>query len=156
MSIEHWIDAVVAVAGSVASHRGGTVRAYRIAAKAEIPEALSTFPCAIVYPEKSLRLDYSAGGACIEIWQVKGLFYLFADNKKSNLPDLIRYFSKIRDATLARPTLGGLVDHFTFGEDGMTLVELNYEVEGPPRHGIEVTWQVKQNVTGEVNFGSAE
>lgn len=154
MAVESWIDAVVAVAGNVLSHKSNRkVRAFRVAERGEIPEALSEFPCAVVYPVKTKSLQYSQGGPCKEIWEVKGEFYLFADNKKSNLPELIRYFGRIRNATLASMTLGGLVDHFIFGEGGMALVEMTYETDGPPRHGIEVTWEVKADVRDELTFG---
>lgn len=154
MAIENWIDAVVAVAGNVASHKGGKVRAYRVAMKGEIPEALSVFPCAVVYPTRALSLQYSMGGPCIEVWEVRGEFYLFPDNKKSNLPELVRYFARIRDATLASLTLGGIVEHFSFGEEPMSLVEMTYEVDSAPRHGIAVNWVVKSSVSGEVTIGA--
>jgi hypothetical protein len=153
MAVENWIDEVVRVAGSVESHKGGTVKAFRIASKAEIPEALSVFPCAVVYPTRTKSLQYSMGGPCKEIWEVKGEFYLFPDTKKSNLPELIRYFTRIRKATLASMTLGGLVDHFIFSVEGMALALLTYEADGPERHGIAVTWEVKSDVTGEVTIG---
>jgi hypothetical protein len=156
VAIEQWIDAVVAVAGSVASHKGGTVKAYKLAGKGEVPEALSVFPCAIVYPPRIKSAQYSMGGPCKEIWEVKGLFYLFPDTKKSNFPELVRYFTRIRTATLAAMQLGGLVDHFRFSPDGdlMTMGALAYEVDQPERHVIEVTWEVKSDVTAELTFGS--
>ncbi len=154
MSVENWIDAVVAVAGNVASHTSSKfVRAYKVAAKGEIPEALSTYPCAIVYPTRLKSAQYSAGGVCVEIWEVRGEFYLFPDKKKSNLPELVRYFGKIRDATLASLTLGGLVDHFQFAEEPMSLVVMSYEADSAERHGIVALWEVKVNVGSEVTVG---
>lgn len=154
MAIEDWIDEVVKVAGSVASHTGGFVRAYRIASKSEIPEALSAFPCAIVYATHPTSLQLSEGGPCKEIWAVRGEFYCFSDVKKTNLPELIRYFSKIRDATLLKRKLGGMVDYFTFAEEEpMFLAEMTYEKDGSPHHGIAVNWIVKSDVGGELTFG---
>lgn len=136
----------------MASHKGGTVKAYRIAGKAELPEALATYPCAIVYAPRLKSAQYSAS-ICKEIWEVRGEFYLFADTKKSNLAELTRYFRRIRDASCAAATLGGRVDHFRFAEgDPMTLVSLAYEVDGPERHGIVALWEVKEDVTAEVNI----
>jgi hypothetical protein len=151
MAIESWIDAVVAVAGSVVSHKGGTVKSFRVAGKAEVPEALSVFPCAIVYAPRMKAAQYSAS-ICKEIWEVRGEFYLFPDTKKSNLPELIRYYTRIRDAVCAAATLGGLVDHFRFAEgEPMSMVTLAYEVDQPERHGIVAIWEVKSDVTSEVN-----
>jgi hypothetical protein len=155
MAIEQWIDAVVAVAGSVVSHRGGTVRAFQVAAKGEIPDALSVFPCAVVYAPRIKSAQYSMGGPCKELWEVNGYFYLFADTKKSNIPEVIRYYKRIRTATLAKMTLGGLVDHFIFSPDGdpMVMGALAYEADQPERHVIEVTWEVKSDVTAELTVG---
>jgi hypothetical protein len=151
MAIEGWIDAVVAVAGSVASHKGGYVKAYRVASKGEIPEALSVFPCAVVYAPRMLSAQYSMGGPCKEIFEVKGYFYLFPDTKKTNIPELVRYFGRIRNATLAAMTLGGLVDHFRLAQaDPMVMGALAYEVDQAERHVIEVTWEVKSDVTAEL------
>lgn len=154
MAIESWIDSVVAVAGSVVSHRGGTVKAYRVASKAEVPEALSVFPCAVVYAPRMMSAQYSMGGPCKEIFEVKMLFYVFPDTKKSNIPDLVRYYRRIRDAVLASMTLGGRVDHCRFAEaDPMVMGTVAYEVDTPERHVIEVTLEVKSDVTAEVTVG---
>mgnify|MGYP000642789642 CR=1 FL=1 len=153
MAPERWIDAVVGVMSGIASHRGGKLRVYRVAGKAEIPEGLSEFPCAVIYPTRIKSAQYSLGGPCKELWEVRGEFYLFPDTKKSNLPELIRYFRKIRDATLKSMTLGGLVDHFVFSESPMELVSMTYETDGPERHGIVALWEVKEDVTGEISAG---
>ena len=154
MAVELWIDEVVKVAGNVASHKSGRkVRAYRIASKPEVPEAVSEFPSALVYPTRLISAQYSMGGPCKEIWEVKGMFYLFPDNKKTNLPDAVRYFTRIRNATLASLTLGGKVDHFVFAPEPMTLVEIEEVIDGPKRQAIEVTWEVKSDVTNEVTIG---
>jgi hypothetical protein len=155
MAIENWIDAVVDVAGSVESHvKGRKVKAYKVASKAEIPEALTVYPCAIVYAPRMKSAQYSMGGPCKELWEVRGTFYIFSDTKKSNIPELIRYFSRIRTATLASLTLGGLVDHFCFAEaDPMVMGTLPYEADQPERHVIDVTWDVKSDVTSELTVG---
>lgn len=155
MAIQNWIDEIIKVMGTIPSHTGGKLITYRVASKAEIPEALSVPPpCAIIYPTRLISAQYSMGGTCKEIWEVKGEFYLFPDIKKSNLPELIKYFKKIRDATLASLTLGGKVDHFIFGPESMMLAVLTYEVDGSERHGIAVTWEVKSDVGSEVTIGA--
>jgi len=149
MAVEDWIDRVVTAMGKIPSHTRGTVRVFRVAGKAEIPDALSSYPCAVIYAPRLISAQYSAS-ISKEIWEVKGLFFIFSDTKKSNIPELVRYFKKIRTATLSNSTLGGAVDHFVFADDPMSLGELTYEVDTPGRHGIEVTWHVKADVTNEV------
>jgi hypothetical protein len=154
MGIELWIDEIVALAGAVESHRkNGKVRSYRVYAKAEIPEALSEYPCAISYPE-SVSLQISAGGPCKELWRGVTVFYLFPDSKKSNLPEVMRYFTRIRNGMFSSLTLGGKVDHFGPSPDGSTieLVTATYgdEVE---RHALQVRWEVKADISGEITVG---
>ncbi len=153
MAVTDWIDEVVKAMGKINSHTGGKLKVYRVATKAEIPEALSVFPCAIIYPDRLKSAQYSMSGSK-EVWSVVGEFYIFPDVKKTNVPTLVTYFKKIRDATLASMTLGGKVDHFVFAEtDPMGLATGPYEVDGPDRHAIVANWEVKSDVTGEVTVG---
>lgn len=150
--IESWIDEVVKVAGSVASHKGGKVRAYLVAGKAEFPETLNVFPSVLVYP-LGVQMMLSASMSK-EIWDGVMDFYLFPDVKKSNIPTIVRYYSRIRDAIASHLTLGGIVDHFIFAPDGgMEFAILQYAEDTPPRHGIQVRWQVKSDVSSEVSVG---
>lgn len=151
MAIEDWIDEVARVAGSVPSHKGGFVRAYMVFEKAEIPEALSEFPCAITYGHAVIP-SYSDAGPCIDLWQGITEFHLFADVKKSNFPELQKYFGKIRNAFAARRRLGGIVDHIAIVDPGIQLVTATYGI-GVDHHAITVTWQVKENVGGEITLG---
>lgn len=153
MAVENWIDDVIKAIGKVKSHAGGTITVYRMAMRPDVPEVISTFPSVLIYPERLISAQYTAGGACKEVWEVHGKFYLFSDTKKTNLPEMIRYFAKIRNATLASITLGGKVDHFIFGTEPMKLAGFQDTVDGPWRDGIEVFWEVKSDVGAEVTVG---
>jgi hypothetical protein len=153
MAVTDWIDEIVKQMGKIQCHTAKKLTVYRVASKGEIPEALAAFPCAVIYPTRLISAQYSASSGK-EVWEVKGEFYIFSDNKKTNLPALMTYFAKIRDATLSSVTLGGRVDHFKFvNADSMMLAVMTYEVDGPERHGIAVTWEVKADVTGEITIG---
>jgi hypothetical protein len=151
MSIEKWIDEVANIAGSVASHRGGFVKAFMVFKKAEIPEALSDFPCAITYGHVVMP-SYSDSGPCIDLWQGITEFHVFSDVKKTNFPELQKYFGRIRNAFALKRRLGGLVDHCVIVDPGIELVTATYGIEGE-HHALRVTWQVKENVGGEITLG---
>lgn len=153
MAIESWIDEIVRVAGSVASHEKGRVRAFKVAGRGEIPESLSPgmFPCVLVYP-LGVRMLISASMS-VEIWTGVMEYYLFPDTKKTNIPAVVRYYSRIRNAVASNLTLGGLVDHFIFAPDdtAMDFATLDYG-DLVNRHGIMVRWQVKSNISAEVSL----
>ena len=151
MAIEKWIDEVAAIAGSVVSHKGGFVKAYLVFKKAEIPEALSEFPCAITYGHAVVP-SYSDSGPCIDLWQGTTEFHLFSDVKKSNFPELQKYFGRIRNAFANRRRLGGLVEHITIIDPGIQLVIATYGIEAA-HHALAVSWQVKENVLSEITLG---
>lgn len=151
MAIEAWIDELVAVAGSVASHKGGYVKAYRVFERAEIPEDLSDFPCAITYGQ-IVHPDYSDSAPCVDLWEGTSEFHLFPDNKMSNIPEVLRYFGKIRNAFALKRTLGGLVSHLAIRAEGIVLVEAKYGV-GNDHHALMVYWEVKEIVTSEITLG---
>ena len=152
MAIEDWIDDVVQVAGSVKSHEKGIVRAYQVVSKAEFPESITVRPCVLVYPT-SVVFQLSAGMSK-EIWRGVCEFYLFPNKNKSNIPTIVKYYRRIRDAFAGAVTLGGKVDHFCFapGENSLEFSVLQYgdEAEG---HGITVRWEVKADVSSEVTVG---
>ena len=151
MALEDWIDGVVEAMGGIVGHTGKSLKTYRVSARGEIPEALQEYPCAIIYPTRLLGAQYSMGGPCKELWEVRGEFYLFPDTKKTNMPNLIRYFAKIRDATLVSMTLGGKVDHFRFAEgEALSLVTMAYAADTAECQGIVALWEIKADVTSEV------
>ncbi len=153
MAIESWIDEVVKIAGSVKSHTSGQVKAYAVFKRAEIPEALSVFPCAITRIE-GVRMSYSQGGPCIDLVDGVTEFHLFSDIKKANLPELTRYIGKIREAFAASMSLGGKVSHcmLRMNELNLELVQFTYGTEAE-HHGILARWEVKENVTGQFTVG---
>lgn len=151
MAIEKWIDSLAAVAGSVNAHNGGQIKAFRMFAKVEIPESLGSFPCALTYAIR-MRPSYSDGGPCIDLWQGVTEFHLFSNTAKANLPEVMRYFAKIRNAFAANRSLGGKVAHVMIREDGMVLSTLQYGTENE-HHGIVVYWEVKEIVTAEITLG---
>jgi hypothetical protein len=152
MALEDWIDEVAKLAGNVASHKGGFVRSYKVFSKSDIPEAINEYPCAVTYI-MDVRAQYSLGGPCIDIWNGQTEFHLFPDIKKSNLPEMVRYFGKIRAAWAANMSLGGLVSHSKLKPDkSIEMVQLVYGVEAE-HHGIMVYWEVKENVTGQFTVG---
>lgn len=152
MAVTDWIDEVVKLAGSVKAHNKGYVRAYLVFKKTEIPETISEFPCAITYVE-GLRASYSQGGPCIDLWDGVTEFHLFPDLNKSNFPEMIRYYGKIRTAWAANMSLGGRVEHCVLkAEEAITMVKMTYGSEAE-HHGLMVHWEVKENVTGMFTVG---
>jgi len=148
MAVENWIDEVARLAGNVKAHNKGNVRSYLVFAKSEIPETITEYPCAITYVQ-GLRAQYSQGGVCIDLLDGQTEFHLFPDTKKTNYPELARYFGKIRAAWAANMSLGGRVDHCVLKPDqSLEIVTLSYGSE-EEHHGILVHWEVKENVTGE-------
>ncbi len=150
--IEDWIDKVAAIAGSVRGAKTGMVRSYAVFKKAEIPEDLSEYPCAITFVD-NLKASYSSGGVCIDLWSGTTEFHLFPDIAKGNMPECMRYFSKIRAAFAAAISLGGSVEHCVLRADlSLEFVAFTYGT-GNPHHGIAAHWEVKENVTGKFTVG---
>lgn len=150
MAIENWIDELVDVAGSVRSDKGDFVRAYYVFKRAEIPEALEKFPCALTYG--TVVHPKYGDSISTDLWEGVTEFHLFADTKKTNFPEIQRYFGKIRNAFAAKRTLGGKVAHLAIQEQGIELHVGTYgsEVE---HHMLMVYWEVKENVSAEVTLG---
>lgn len=148
MAVENWIDEVARLAGGIKAHNKGQVKAYLVFERAEIPETISEFPCAITYVQ-GLRAQYSMGGPCIDLWDGVTEFHLFPDIKKANLPEMVRYFGKIRTAWAGNMSLGGRVDHCVLkAENSIEMVQMVYGTEAE-HHGLKVYWEVKENVTGD-------
>lgn len=155
MAVENWIDEICKLAGEVANGRGGKVKSYRVFAKTDFPEGLSVFPCAITYTTQVVT-TYSAGGPCIDLWKGVTEFHLSAGTAKSEYPDVMRYFARIRAAFAAHVTLGGKVAYCLLDTEQPSLqgpVVLQYGTE-QPHHGIVARWVVKENVTGAVTIGA--
>lgn len=152
MAIESWIDSLTKL-WAISDGRKGTVHSFRLFERDEFPESLpdlNTTRCAITYPT-GCETQYSIGGPCIDIWRGVTEFHLSANVNKSNLPYLVLFFKRIRDAAASDIQLGGLVDYFMIdAERGGILgpMSLQYGNEAP-HHGLMVYWKVKENVSGD-------
>lgn len=155
MAVENWIDEIAKLAGEVPNGKGGKVKSYRVFAKADFPEGLTVFPCAITYTTQVIT-SYSQGGPCIDLWKGVTEFHLSEGTAKSEYPAVMRFFAHIRAAFAQHMTLGGKVAYCKLAEDEPSLqgpVVLQYGAE-QPHHGIIARWVVKENVTGTFTIGA--
>jgi hypothetical protein len=147
MSIELWIDTLCSV-WDISDGKGGQVKSYRVYNKNEFPEAITTYPCAISYVT-SVKNTYGASNS-LDLWYGVTEFHLFPNVNKTNLPEAMLFYKRIRDAAALHMTLGGLVNYFLLRNDieSQTMVDLKYGSEDP-HHGLLVNWIVKElpNVT---------
>jgi hypothetical protein len=150
MAVEEWADEIAALAGTVGDGRGGKVRSYAVFKKAEFPEAITVYPCAITYTAE-MTPSYSLGGPCIDLWHGVTEFHLFAGVAKSNYPALMRYFARIKAAFAGAMTLGGKVAYCQLRIDEPGLqgpVVLQYGGEDP-HLGIVARWVVKEDTSAD-------
>ncbi len=148
MAVESWIDAL-AKRWEFTDGKKGTILSYRLFERDEFPESLpdlNTTKCALTYVT-DVEVQYSAGGPCIDLYKGTTEFHLTADLKKSNLPYLLRFISRIRDAAAGSIKLGGTVDHFVVKSITGPMA-LQYGDEAL-HHGFVVEWEVKENVSGD-------
>ena len=149
MAVTDWIDEITEV-WEFNNGKGGLVKSYRLYENNEFPEALSVFPCAISYVT-SVETQYSLGGPCIDTYEGVTEFHLVPNVSKVNIPYILPFFKRIRDAAAAHMNLGGLVAWWmlkTGGEPSISLVTLQYGAENP-HLGLMVRWSCKENVTGD-------
>ncbi len=146
MAVENWLDEITKIWDGVSDGRGGYVKSYRVYEKAEFPEAINVFPCAITYT-KDMTPVYSAGGVQVELWNGITEFHLSPDVDKSRFPGLMLYFARIRAAAAADLQLSGKVAHFLIRTEGGPGIEgpvvLQYGSEAP-HHALMVYWKVKE------------
>ena len=150
MAVETWIDEIAKLAGTVSNGRGGKVRSYQVFNKAEFPEALTVFPCAITYTSE-VRMEYSLGGPCVDLWYGMTEFHLTPGTAKSDYPYIMRFFARIKAAFAGKMTLGGKVAYFQLRTDEAGLqgpVVLQYGGE-EPHLGIVARWLVKEDTSGD-------
>jgi len=149
MAVTDWIDKIAQVF-EVANGKGGTVLSYRMYDRNNIPEALTSYPCAISYVTEA-RHQYSLGGPCLDFYNGVTEFHLTPNASKANLPYIMPYFARIRDAAAGNITLSGTVAHFLLRLDEASVtgpVTLQYGQE-EPHHGLVVRWEVKEEVSGD-------
>jgi len=156
--IENWIDALTAIWEVTAHGNKGLVYSFKVYKKDEFPESIdpAKFPVAISYPIQ-VSSEYSAGGMKIDYWTGITEFHLFPDVKKSNLPDILPYFARIRNAAGANMMLSGAVSQFMLRSAGGAA-----SIQGPltlqygdeePHHGLIVHWIVEEKVNTEFTAG---
>lgn len=139
--IEDWIDALAKV-WEISDGAGGLVRSFRLFERAEFPEALSEFPCALSYPTE---VEIGIASPQMDIWTGITEFHLYPNTAKSNLPGLMRYYHRIKEAVAANLSLGGRVAEFWLSTEGPSIqgpMDLQYGDEAP-HHGLLVYWKVK-------------
>ena len=147
--IENWIDALCARWEVSTGEAQKTVLSYRLFGKAEFPDALTIFPCALTIP-KAVTYEYSASNS-YALYRGETEFHLSASNHKYELPDIIRYYNRIITAIAADITLGGLVEYVLLASTGspesiVGPVTLQYGSE-EPHWGMVANWVVKENLT---------
>jgi len=149
MAVEDWIDALARL-WEIADGRGGTLKSYRSYERAEFPEALTVYPCALTYMV-DVTHEYSAGGPAVDVYNGRTQFHLFPSAAKSLMPQAMRFVARIRNAAASSITLGGTVAHFALRRDVPSIegpVVLKYGSE-EPHIGLIVNWRVKENVSGD-------
>lgn len=145
--IESWIDAVAKVFEIDDGHFG-QVRSYHIFDRAELPEALSEFPCAISYIQ-GMRPVYSAGGLSYIAWSGVTEFHLTSDTQKSHIPYVMRFFGRVLAAVAGNARLDGApVKHFIVPQEENALQFFTGAFGSAPEHyGILAHWEVTEDVS---------
>jgi hypothetical protein len=150
MALEDWIDDVAAL-WDIGDGEGGLVRSYRVYADDQPwPESLQELPCALSYATDCTP-EYSTGGPLVDMYRGVTEFHLFPNTAKINLPPLMKFFARIRNAAAGSMTLSGKVAHFLLRKDVPGIqgpVTLTYGQDAP-HLGILANWEVKENVTGD-------
>jgi len=149
VAIESWIDQI-AKAFEIDDGRGGTVLSYRVFERAEFPESLSDFPCALTYPT-GVTSQYSVSGPAIDLWTGQTEFHITPNVDKSSFPQVIKYIARIRNAAAQNIRLNSTVEHFLLRVTDVSIqgpVELRYGSD-EPHLGLMVYWIVKENVSGD-------
>lgn len=153
MAVDLWIDEIVALAGTISDGQK-KVRAYSVFNKAEFPESITVYPCAITYTSE-LRSSYSLSGPCIDLWYGITEFHLAPNVAKTNYPYIMRFFARIKAAFASKMTLNGKVAYFQLRNDVVGLqgpVTLQYGSED--QHlGIVAQWMVKEDTSGDFTVG---
>jgi len=145
MAITVWLDKIADLwSGIDTGNKGTKLRSYYAFKKAEFPESLSVYPSVISYTTKLAKLDYSAGGPNVLIWDGISEFHLYPNVNKGNYPGMMTWYEKIIIAAAASLTLGGIVQHFILsGTDPIIPGVLRYGGD-EPHLGLLVKWQVKE------------
>ncbi len=147
MAASEWIDKITDLWGTVEDGRGGFVRSYAVFKRAEFPDALTVYPCAITYITRLPVAQYSAGGPNIVIWRGVSEFHLVPNVLKSNMAYVIGFYDRIIAAAASSITLNGKVSHFLLGPEEPILPGVLQYGDEAPHYGLVVNWEVKELVT---------
>jgi len=96
LAIENWIDTLCKV-WAISDGKRGRVKSYSIYEKAEFPDAITVYPCALTYTTE-MSSSYSMGGPCIDLWKGVTEFHITPGVGKHFYPEIMRYFARIRNA----------------------------------------------------------
>ena len=144
MAITEWIDTLAGVWGTMDDGKGGLVRSYAVFERAEYPESISVYPCALTYVTRLSSLAYPAGGPQRAIWQGVTELHAFPTAAKGYYPELMLYYGRIIRAAAGVVHLGGLVEHFLLApQDPVVPGLLRYGAEDA-HLGLIINWTVKE------------
>jgi len=144
--IEDWIDDLTKV-WEVDDGRGGTVKAYRLFERGEMPESVPLDQLTALTFFDSVDADYSEGGPCLAFWRGTVEFNLAPDLDKRRIPFVLRFVGKILRAAAKNMTLGGKVNYMIL--DPATTIEmgvLRYGNAGVEHLGLVAKWVVKETL----------
>jgi hypothetical protein len=145
MAIEEWIDKIADLAETVSDGRGGYVKAYRCFDKADFPAAITVTPCAITYP-LAMTPQYTAG-LCLDFWEGKTEFHLFDNAEPQNIPEVMRYYARIKAAFAGHINLWATVGYCKLTRiEGLSTLAWGSEL---PHWGLLATWTVKEETTND-------
>lgn len=142
--ITDWIDKVADVWAGIDSGKGNKLKSYYVFKKAEFPESLNVYPSVLTVVPRMTKIQYSAGGPCIGIFEGTSEFHLVANTSKGNLPYLHTFYEKIIVAAAANLQLGGAVEHFVLMTDNPISLNVLTYGNGDPHLGLVVRWSVKE------------
>lgn len=146
--LEDWIDIIAKRFGQIPDGRGGLVRSYRLFEVAEVPEALTVWPCAITYTE-DVNMQQPDGGPNVDMWRGITELHLVPGTKKSDIPYMLRFFNRVRVAFSADRTLGGRVQYCRLTVEGPSIegpimFDPNTEIAN---QGLLVHWVVRERLS---------
>ena len=110
MAVTDWIDKIAALWSSIDDGQR-SLRSYRVFERAEWPESITNYPCALTYTV-DVSSEYSAGGMCEDHWRGVTEFHLVPSIARHHYPYIMAYFARIRDAAASSITLSGSVASF--------------------------------------------
>lgn len=153
-SVEHWLDTLVDVWGTVEDGEGKRIDSFAIFRKNELPSApilAAQAPCVATYVD-DVQPQYSTGGPTLLRWFGSSEFHLTKDVKQSNMADVMLYYERILAAAMANMKLSGKVVYFSIVQEQaqqMPMTLFIHPVSSQPDHqGITVKWVVEQSVSG--------